>query len=126
MKKKSKSNKFPSIYRFIPDRKQVFRAYSKVLRIFTLLIFIIAIVVLAYDLKKNTEAKEKIDLERANISKEIGFWQAFLEKNKDYRDGYLQLAVLEYKLRDYSKARFYLGKALEIDPNFEKGKELGK
>ena len=49
-----------------------------------------------------------------------------LEKNNDYRDGYLQLAILEYKLRDYSKAQLYLGKALEIDPNFEKAKELGK
>jgi len=134
--KKSKTHKSPRIYRFIPDifdkhaskfnRKQVFGAYSNALRIFTLLIFAIAIFILAYDLKKNIEAKEKIDLERADISKEISFWQSFLKKNNDYRDGYLRLSILEYKIGDYGKARFYLGKALEIDPNFEKGKELEK
>lgn len=135
-KSKNRKSKFPNIYRFISDifekhssrfnRKIVFGVYSKSLRIFTLFIFIVAIVVLGFDLNKNIEDRSKIDLERSNIAKEIGFWQSFLKKNKDYRDGYLQLSILEYKLRDYSMAKLYLNKALEIDPNFEKGKELKK
>lgn len=133
---KSKKHKSPNIYRFIPaklrkelsrlDRKEVFGAYSKALNVFTLIIFIVAIIILGYDLYGNIKDREKIDLERANIAKEISFWQSFLEKNRDYRDGYLRLAILEYQLRNVNNAKIYLNKALEIDPNFEKTKELEK
>ena len=132
--KKTNKSKFPSIYRSIPEkvkknlfslnRKRVFGVYSNILKIFTLIIFVVAIIVLSYDLRINLQNKRKIDLERTNLLKEVSFWESFLKKNKDYRDGYLQLAILEYKLRNANKAKFYLSQALEIDPNFEKGREL--
>lgn len=123
---KKRKAKSPSISRFIPDRKRFFRAYSKALKIFTLIVFICTILILGYDLSKNIKAKEKLDLKRAKITKEISFWQSFFEKNKGYRDGYLRLAILEYKLRNFNKAKSYLDEALAIDPNFEKGRELEK
>lgn len=125
-KSKKRKDKFPNIYRFISDRKKVFGVYSKTLIIFTLFIFIVTIIVLGYDLYENIQDKEKIDLERDRITKEINFWNSFLGKHKGYRDGYLQLSILEYKLRNFNKAKSYLDEALAIDPNFEKGKELEK
>ena len=135
-KKKSKRNKSPKIYRFIPDvfrkhaskfnRRKVFSAYRNALIVFTIFIFIVVIVVLGLDLHKNLQDREKLDFEREKITKELNFWQSFVAKHQDYRDAYLQLAILEYRLRDVNKARFYLNKSLAIDPNFEKGRELKK
>lgn len=125
MKKQKKSeNKSPKIYRFISDRRKVFNIYRQSLKTFTIFIFIIAIIVLGLDLYKNIQEKKRIDFEREKINKEINFWQSFVSKHQDYRDAYLQLAILEYRLRDINKARFYLDKSLAIDPNFEKGREL--
>lgn len=133
MKKKSK-RKSPKIYRFIPEpikrhlskysRRKVFNVYRQTLKVFTVFIFVIVIIVLGYDLYNNVQDKKKIDLERAKITREIDFWESFVTKNQDYRDAYLQLAILEYRVRDYSKAKFYLNRALSIDPNFEKAKEM--
>ena len=149
-RQRKRKNKSPKIYRFIPDsvkasagkpssiwkhffnlnidlnRKEVFNVYRKALRIFTLFIFIVAIVALGFDLSKNIKEKEKTDFERERITRELNFWQSFVAKHHDYRDAYLQLAVLEYRLRDVNKAKFYLNKSLSIDPNFEKARELEK
>lgn len=135
-KQKNYKNKFPKIYRFIPEpikkrlsklsRKKVFSVYKKILQAFTIFIFIIAIIVLGYDLYNNIQDKKKIDFQREKIIKELEFWQSFIAEHKDYRDAYLQLAILEYRLRNFDNAKFYLDKSLSIDPNFEKGRELEK
>ena len=54
------------------------------------------------------------------------YWQGIVSKYKDYRDGYFQLAVLEYQLGNIQKAKLHLDEVLKLDPNFEKGRELGK
>lgn len=135
-KRKNRKRISPSIYRSIAesfknhflrlDRRNVFRIYSKTLKVFTIIVFIAAVVILGYDLYKNIQEKEELDFERKKIAEDIKFWESFLEKNNGYRDGYLRLSVLEYKLRNLDLARAYLDKALKIDPNFEKAKELEK
>lgn len=79
-----------------------------------------------YDLYSNYQSKKKIDLERQEVISKIGKWEEIINKYKDYRDGYFQLAILEYQLKDFNKAKFYLNKSLALDPNFEKGRELEK
>lgn len=59
-----------------------------------------------------------------DIKRLIAGWEKILEEKPDYRDGYLQLAVLYYKLGENAKAKLNLAKALELDPNYEPAKEL--
>ena len=131
-----KHHKLPKIYRFITDSLTIslFKTKSfrlaRAIKIATLtflgavMLFILGIS--AYDLYINYQNKKKIDLERQEIISKIEKWQGVVNKYKDYRDGYFQLAILEYRLRDFAKSKLYLGKVLSIDPNFEKGRELEK
>jgi len=59
-----------------------------------------------------------------DIKKLISRWEEILEKYPDYRDGYLQLAYLYYKIYQNEKAKENLTKALELDPNFEPTQEV--
>ncbi len=58
------------------------------------------------------------------IKKSIQSWKEIITEKPDYRDGYLQLALLHYKLYEDKKAEEYLQEALTIDPNFEAAKQL--
>lgn len=59
-----------------------------------------------------------------DIKQLIVAWEKIIEEKTSYRDGYLQLAYLHYKLYENEKAKEYLEKALELDPNYEPTKEL--
>ncbi len=61
-----------------------------------------------------------------DIKKLIVFWENIVAEKPDYRDAYLQLAVLNYKIWQNEKAEEYLKKALIIDPNFEPTLKLKK
>ena len=61
-----------------------------------------------------------------DIRKLISAWEKIVEEKPNYRDGYLQLAILYYKLYENDKAKEYLNKALDLDPNYEPAKELKK
>ncbi len=62
--------------------------------------------------------------ERALLQSQVIQWQLVVAKHADYRDGYFKLAVLEYQLGNMSKAQQYDAQALQLDPNFQRGKEL--
>lgn len=59
-----------------------------------------------------------------DIRRLIAAWEKILEEKPDYRDGWLQLTILHYKLYEDEKAKKCLEKALELDPNFEPAKKL--
>jgi len=61
-----------------------------------------------------------------DIKKLITRWEEILEKYPDYRDGYLQLAYLYYKIYQDEKAKENLSRALDFDPNFPPAQELKK
>ncbi len=63
--------------------------------------------------------QEKNMADPQDIKKLITSWEKIIAVKPDYRDGYLQLAFLNYKIYQTEKALFYLNKALEIDSNFE-------
>ena len=50
--------------------------------------------------------------------------QGIIKTYPNYRDGYFRLATLEYELGNRNKAKEYVQKALELDPNFEEGRRL--
>ncbi len=56
----------------------------------------------------------------------ITSWEKIIKEKPNFRDGYLQLAILYYKIYENEKAKESLKKALLIDPNFEPSKELKK
>ncbi len=95
---------------------------------FCLLTFmiIIAITLASLDLYKNIKINQKFSFQRRELVEKVKYWQEIIASYKGYRDGYFQLAVLEYQLKNPEKAKFYLQKSLSIDPNFEKGRELEK
>lgn len=61
-----------------------------------------------------------------DIRRLIAIWEKVVEEKPNYRDGWLQLAILHYKLYENDKAKESLQKALFIDPNYEPAKELEK
>lgn len=70
--------------------------------------------------------QKKIYADPQEISKMISAWEKIIEEKPNYRDGYLQLAYFHYLLYENEKAQDYLGKAVELDPNYELARELEK
>lgn len=67
-----------------------------------------------------------IQAERGKIEKELTFWKGEQRRYPNYRDIYFKIASLNYQLGNKEEAKVSLDKALEIDPNFENGRELEK
>jgi len=82
------------------------------------------LIVSTYFLYDSYKKKQEIDKKRQEIVSSILYWERAVDKYKDYRDGYFQLAVLQYRLRNFEKSKYYLDKALALDPNFAQGRKL--
>lgn len=61
-----------------------------------------------------------------DIEKIIDFWEKIIIEKPNYRDAYLQLAILNYRIWQNEEAKKYLEKALITDPNFEPALKLKK
>lgn len=59
-----------------------------------------------------------------DIKRLINAWEKITTDKPDYRDGWLQLAFLNYKIYEDTKAKECLAKALELDPNYSPSKKL--
>ncbi len=118
----NKNRKFPKIYRFITEND----SWRQLLIGFVSSFVFLALAVVCMNTYKNYQEKLLQDSERAQINKEISLWNPILQKYKGYRDGYFQIALLEYQLKDFEKARNYLQKTLILDPNFEEARKLEK
>lgn len=68
--------------------------------------------------------QEKHYSDPEDIKELIKSWEKIIEDKPQYRDAYLQLTILNYKIKETQKAENNLNKALEIDPNFELTKRL--
>jgi hypothetical protein len=134
-KKIYKKAKSPSNSRTIPafslkfslpkfNSAELIKVYREVLKIFVVFVFILTAVIVGLDFHNNLQAKNKIDLQREVITKELNFWKDFIIKHKDYRDAYFQASILEYELGDISKARIHVEKGLSLDLNSKNGKKL--
>lgn len=115
-------SKFPSIFRIITEMP----GKIAMLTMIALVLSVIAISLELFVLYKNMGQYQKVRAERGDIIKKVKEWEVIVEKYKDYRDGYFYLASLEYTLGNFTKSRFYVEKSLQIDPNFDKARELDK
>ncbi len=119
-KSKPKEQKFPSNSRFIPEKLRGGGFAFLVGALFILA----SIFVISLDLYSNYKENQALNMEKTKVLEELTFWQKEVEKRPDYRDGYFKLALLNYQLKNLGKSKDYLGKALSLDPNFEKGREM--
>ena len=129
IKEKSKTKHF---FKKKEKLSQPFR-FPNIIRIFTekyflgfLVTFILVamLLVVGMYLYRDIKVQQKTERERKEIISKIQYWQGIVDKYSDYRDAYFQLAILEYRLKNFDKAKSYVNKSLSIDPNFEKGREL--
>lgn len=103
-----------------------FESYGGILKVFVILIFLTAVVIVGYDLQGNIRVKQKIDLQREGLTRELNFWENFIAENKNFPDAYFQASGLEYKLGNMSVAKKYLEKGLLLDPNSENGRKIAE
>ena len=111
---------FPKINRFITE------SWKFILVSFISGLILIGIIIQSLGLYSGLQAQREIEEQRSKTEKELALWKNSLSKYKNYRDIYLKIASLEYQLGDKEAAREDLNKALEIDPNSEKGRQLEK
>lgn len=115
-----RSFKFPRISRFIPEKGNSARKFYFIVYA----CMAIALFLVSFELTESLIQYNKAKLERDKIEAELAFWSEVSNKFPGYRDAYFNVAVLEYRLGDKSEAKRDLDKTLNIDPNFEKGREL--
>ena len=143
MKNKFNNPQFPNIYRFITENKTLKRLskvefrllnqskYKKEIIYFlsfiivfvTILLFVVTSL-LAVKLYQEVSLYVKITNQRQTLQGKINFWQSFIQKYDGYKDAYFQIALLEYQLGNFEKAREYNKQALLLDPGFEDAKNL--
>jgi hypothetical protein len=136
IKKKHYKKKSPSNSRSIPEHldsslpkntsTKLIRIYRGVLKFFVVIIFIITAISVDLDLQNNLQEKQKIDLQREVLTRDLKFWKEFIAKNNNFVDAYFQASILEYKLGDISMAKMYVKKGLSLDPNSDNGRKIEK
>jgi tetratricopeptide (TPR) repeat protein len=138
-----KKRQFPSISRFITERWASVRAikltfslsrqsklYKITMAILATVIFVIIVVLTAgisfFAVKtyQNYGKITQINTQRQNIQGKINFWQSIADKYDGYKDAYFQMAILDYTLGNFQKAKNENEKALLLDPNFNDAKKL--
>ncbi|QQG40713.1 MAG: hypothetical protein HYV37_00060 [Candidatus Levyibacteriota bacterium] len=125
-KKKNQVN-FPSIYRFIPAKSFFDKTFWKwIIGGFIALLLVIMFVISSIQTYKHFQDKKLEEVKRKELILKVEYWEKVINKYKNYRDGYFQLAVLEYQLGNKEKAKMYLDKVFLLDPNFEEGQRLKK
>lgn len=125
--RKFPAGQFPKNFRFITDNiisRYIHKHRKRFLIGFTTLLILLAIATVSLDAYLNYKENKRFIQERARIGKEIKFWQSTVDRFPNYRDAYFELALLHYQLKDFGKARKYLGQTLKLDPNFKEAHVL--
>lgn len=141
--KKHSASQFPNIYRFITENPIVQRFKNASIRLLnqpklrktvevisisflsiSIVILILGISISAISLVRYYQTYAKISAQRQNLQSQINFWQSIADKYDGYKDAYFRIALLEYQLSDFQKAKDFNAKALVLDPNFDDAKKL--
>jgi tetratricopeptide (TPR) repeat protein len=132
MKKNKLASQFPKIYRIITENKHYkkFLASKRVFYIlsgfivFVSMIITIGVVIFSVKLYENTSILIGLTNSRRGLASEVSFWNSISQKYEGYKDAYFQIAILEYKLGNFKKAKEANLKAILLDPGFEDSKKL--
>ncbi|HVT01556.1 MAG TPA: tetratricopeptide repeat protein [Patescibacteria group bacterium] len=63
---------------------------------------------------------------KKRVQDNLSYWESVVEDHPNLTDGYYNAAVYAVELGNKNKAIGYLDKALELDPSFDKARELEK
>lgn len=121
-----KKQESPSNPRSIPEKKHWFSIFiNKYFIVSFLTTFLgVALTLQGISVQKSLTSLQNLKGERTKIEKEVGYWKGVLKTHPKYRDAYFKLALLSYQLGDKNKARMYLEKTLEIDPNYKPAQDF--
>ena len=119
--KEKTASKLPRNSRFIPEKIK-----DEFILLTGFIVIIVAGIIVGFDLYKNISEQKELSIKANSLQSRLIFWQEQVKNRPDYRDGYFSMALISYQLKDFESSRNYLDKALSIDPNFEKGRELQK
>lgn len=72
------------------------------------------------------KAYEESLRQKAIIEQEISLWEEILEAKPEYRDVLLRLALFNWKIYNYDKAKKYWEKADYLDPNNAEVQKIGE
>lgn len=120
---------FPSIPRFIPERLLSLQTlnYIKLFIVGSISILLVGkIISEGIILNDNIKESNKIKLVREQIINEVSHLKVLESQYKNYKDIYLRIALLDYKLGNNDESRRYIKKSLQVDPNFREGLVLGE
>ncbi|MCL4352965.1 hypothetical protein M1615_00655 [Patescibacteria group bacterium] len=116
-------HKLTNIYRFFTDYLKNL-SLAKVYVIFASVMFTVAILLGLLMVYFSLVKLQAVKAQNKKIEQRIVFWQKAVAKYNNYRDGYFELAVLEYRLKNFAKSEYYLRKVLYLDPGFTDGLKL--
>ncbi len=114
--KTNKKHLFTSIYRFITEKKIWLAAL--------LLLAGISLFIVRLDVYMHRQALTAVEAQRQELVQKEQYWIRVTKEKPTYRDGYLEVALYAYQLKDKKIALENVQKALDLDPNFEKGLQL--
>lgn len=124
-KKTGESLEFPNIYRLIPEIHVRFTRFQWVMLGVSGILLVGFIIMLVF-LAITSATYASLLSERDTVKKQQVYWQGILKTYPNYRDGYVMLSVLDYKLGEKNQAKIDINKALEIDPNDKQAQEFSK
>ena len=138
-----KKPQFPNIYRIITERGMFkkplklsfslslqpklkkFLVISVTIAVFVIMaVLVIGIGFFTVKVYQNYQQIVQINAQRQQIQGKINFWQSIADKYDGYKDAYFQMAILDYSLGNFKKAKMENQKALTLDPNFDDAKNL--
>jgi tetratricopeptide (TPR) repeat protein len=138
-----KKLQFPNIYRIITERgvfkkplrlslslslkpklKKFLVIFAAIAVFIIIVVFTAGIVFFSVKVYQNYQKITQINAQRQQIQDKINFWQSIADKYDGYKDAYFQMAILDYSLGNFKKARMENQKALTLDPNFDDAKNL--
>lgn len=80
--------------------------------------------VLGISSKFKSLLEKKFERDPDEIRKLISEWEKIIGEKPNYRDAYLQMAILHYRIYEDDQAKEALNKAIEIDPNYQPARDL--
>lgn len=101
-----------------------FLAYSMVFLGMISVALLVVVIVQGITFYALWQEKQALTSTREKLLGEKVYWEGVVQKYKGYRDGYFQLALVEYRLKNKEKAKEYLHEVFLLDPNFEEGRKL--
>lgn len=89
---------------------------------------IVLLLLTGFNINKFLESKKVLGtaVDVSGIQNEKTYWLQMVSQNPTYRDGYLELAVIDNTLGNKEESLIYFQKAKSIDPNSQKISEVRK